>query len=233
MKKLIRLTTVAAVVITLAQTLQAALITGSMGFSGLGVTINTSSAGTATEVTSWINPVVSGTSGTFAPPSPYALANNTPVTFAPVFWNFNMTSPITNFWSVGGFKFEMLSSQIASQGGIPGVSAFVVVQGSDVVSGNGFTPTAYGWSFVMSDPASGGGPPSWSFSASVFSNNSNGAPVVVSKKIGGTTVLSWNDPTFALQAAPAASGTYTNIPGATSPYTNTLTGSQRFFRLKQ
>src|ERR1035438_753879 len=80
MKKLIRLTTVAAVVITLAQTLQAALITGSMGFSGLGVTINTSSAGTATEVTSWINPVVSGTSGTFAPPSPYALANNTPVT---------------------------------------------------------------------------------------------------------------------------------------------------------
>ena len=233
MKKIIRFTTVTAVAIILAQTLQAALITGVTGFSGWGVTFNTGSAGTATAVTSWINPVVSGTSGTFAPPSPFAVANNTPVTFALGNWNFNTTSPITNFWSVGGFKFELLSSQILAQGGTPGVSAFVVVQGSGVVSGNGFTPTAFSWSFTCQDPASGSNPTSWSFSAAINSQNSNGAPVVVSKKIGGTTVLSWNDPTFALQAAPAASGTYTNIPGATSPYTNTLTGSQRFFRLKQ
>jgi uncharacterized repeat protein (TIGR03803 family) len=49
--------------------------------------------------------------------------------------------------------------------------------------------------------------------------------------LANALVLSWNDPTFALQAAPFASGSFTNIPGATSPYTNTTTGPQMFFRL--
>jgi hypothetical protein len=34
-----------------------------------------------------------------------------------------------------------------------------------------------------------------------------------------------------LQSAPTVTGTYTNVPGATSPYTNAITGSQKFFRL--
>jgi len=44
-------------------------------------------------------------------------------------------------------------------------------------------------------------------------------------------VLSWTNAGFHLQAAPEAIGTYTNIPSATSPYTNSLTGPRRFFRL--
>jgi len=44
-------------------------------------------------------------------------------------------------------------------------------------------------------------------------------------------VLSWTDADFQLQAAPEATGTYTNVPNATSPYTNPLTGPRRFFRL--
>ncbi|OQB93629.1 MAG: hypothetical protein BWX84_00479 [Verrucomicrobia bacterium ADurb.Bin118] len=44
-------------------------------------------------------------------------------------------------------------------------------------------------------------------------------------------VLSWTDAGFQLQAAPEATGTYTNVPNATSPYTNPLTGPRRFFRL--
>jgi hypothetical protein len=46
-------------------------------------------------------------------------------------------------------------------------------------------------------------------------------------------VLSWNDPAsaFALQAAPATTGVFTNVPGAASPYTNAITGTQLFFRL--
>jgi hypothetical protein len=35
-----------------------------------------------------------------------------------------------------------------------------------------------------------------------------------------------------LQSAPVISGTFTNLPGATSPYTNAITGSQQYFRLK-
>jgi uncharacterized repeat protein (TIGR03803 family) len=44
-------------------------------------------------------------------------------------------------------------------------------------------------------------------------------------------VLSWTNAAFALQSAPALSGVYTNVPGASSPYTNAATGSQMFFRL--
>ena len=32
---------------------------------------------------------------------------------------------------------------------------------------------------------------------------------------------------------PAITGTFTNIPGATSPYTNVISSGQRFFRLIQ
>ena len=45
-------------------------------------------------------------------------------------------------------------------------------------------------------------------------------------------VLSWTNAGFSLQSAPAIPGTFTNFPGATSPYTNALTTPQQFFRLK-
>jgi len=44
-------------------------------------------------------------------------------------------------------------------------------------------------------------------------------------------VLTWTNPVFALQSATSLLGTYTNVPGAVSPYTNVI-GAQRFFRLK-
>jgi len=52
--------------------------------------------------------------------------------------------------------------------------------------------------------------------------------------IGGKAILSWNDPglSFSLQAAPAVIGLYSNVPVALSPYTNPITGSRSFFRLK-
>lgn len=31
--------------------------------------------------------------------------------------------------------------------------------------------------------------------------------------------------------APAITGTFTSVPGAARPYTNAISGSQRFFRL--
>jgi len=45
-------------------------------------------------------------------------------------------------------------------------------------------------------------------------------------------VLDWTNTGFNLQSAPAIIGTFTNLPGATSPFTNALTGPQQFFRLK-
>jgi hypothetical protein len=48
----------------------------------------------------------------------------------------------------------------------------------------------------------------------------------------GRVVLTWTDPHFVLQWAPEPTGVYTGVPGTASPYTNSATGSQQFYRLK-
>jgi hypothetical protein len=60
-------------------------------------------------------------------------------------------------------------------------------------------------------------------------------PIPLHLQLAGTNVvLTWNDPSssFSLQAAPIVTGTYTNVTGATSPYTNALKNAQQYFRLK-
>ena len=60
------------------------------------------------------------------------------------------------------------------------------------------------------------------------------APSLNIQLTNGAIVLNWNDPTatYSLQAAPNVDGVYTNVPGATCPYTNVITDSQMFFRLQ-
>ncbi len=48
----------------------------------------------------------------------------------------------------------------------------------------------------------------------------------------GAVILTWNSMAFSLQSAPMLSGTFTYVPGATSPCTNALTASQMYFRLQ-
>jgi hypothetical protein len=59
------------------------------------------------------------------------------------------------------------------------------------------------------------------------------APSLTIQSSGQDVILSWSNPAFSLQTACTVTGTYTNIPGATSPYTNNISGLQQFFRLKQ
>src|SRR5439155_20845861 len=51
---------------------------------------------------------------------------------------------------------------------------------------------------------------------------------------GLNVILTWptNAAGFTLQSAPAITGTFTNIPGATDAYTNPISGSAKFFRLR-
>jgi len=48
---------------------------------------------------------------------------------------------------------------------------------------------------------------------------------------GGFVTLTWSDPSFSLQAAPAATGTYTNVPGAVSGYTEAAGDAAKFYRV--
>ena len=175
MKKMLKFAGALAVAFALTQTIQAVPVTGAIGFHG-SVTYDTSSAGDAHQVTSWITPLTGTSSGSFA-----GIAGNTAATFAAGIWNFAYGGPgINNFWSVGGFSFQLLSSFVFAQGGTPGQNGFVVVNGTGIVTGNGYTPTSMFWSFTSQDPATGSNPDTWTFSAS---SNANGVPD------GGATVM--------------------------------------------
>lgn len=50
-------------------------------------------------------------------------------------------------------------------------------------------------------------------------------------KVAGNVILTWEDPSFALQASGQAAGPYTNVPGAVSPFTVYPTNEMGFFRL--
>jgi hypothetical protein len=147
--------TAVALVVT-AQVSQAVPISGSIGFTGQA-SYDTGSVGTANEVTHWFNTAVNGTSGSFD-----ILALNSPATlFSP--WAFDTTTPINDFWTAGGFSFELLSSSIITQG--PG---FVFVTGTGIVSGPaGYDATTFDWNFSsQGNPVTTGSPLTWTFSAS-------------------------------------------------------------------
>ena len=94
------------------QQAQAAGITGDITFTGT-VNLNTTSAGTATQVTAWHglaagNPQVQDVDGDFAT----FVTPGDGVTFVHL-WSFN-SGAIPSFWSVDGFTFDLTSSSIAS-----------------------------------------------------------------------------------------------------------------------
>ena len=49
--------------------------------------------------------------------------------------------------------------------------------------------------------------------------------------VNKAVVLSWSDPSLSLYAAPTLTSVFTNIPSATSPYTNAITGEQQYFQV--
>ena len=51
------------------------------------------------------------------------------------------------------------------------------------------------------------------------------------QKLNNQLLLSWTNANLTLQTGPAATGASTNLPAATSPYTNPFTAPQQFFRL--
>jgi hypothetical protein len=58
------------------------------------------------------------------------------------------------------------------------------------------------------------------------------SPIPLSiQQVGSNAVLTWSNPQFNLQASSLVTGNYTNVPGATSPYTNAASADQKYFRL--
>jgi hypothetical protein len=67
--------------------------------------------------------------------------------------------------------------------------------------------------------------------AAVTGNSLSPIPLSIERN-GANLTLRWTNPVFSLQASPCASGPFTNVPGATTPFTTPSSGPARFFRLR-
>jgi protein with PEP-CTERM/exosortase system signal len=146
------------------QQARATPITGNINFAG-SVTFDTHSLLTATTVTSWINThVEAGGTGNFA-----GIPVNPAATFtAP--WVFDsgggVGGPHPALWSVAGYTFDLLSSTVTQR-----TATSLTIEGTGIVSGNGFDPTAMSWSYTTQN--AGGG------TRVIFSFSANGVAVAV------------------------------------------------------
>ena len=57
-------------------------------------------------------------------------------------------------------------------------------------------------------------------------------PTLAIQKQGANVIISWNPATGVLQSATSEGGPYSDILGSTSPYTNAVSGTQQFFRVR-
>ncbi|MGH8099949.1 MAG: PEP-CTERM sorting domain-containing protein [Chthoniobacterales bacterium] len=64
--------------------------------------------------------------------------------------------PIPNFWSVGSFTFDLVTSAVILQGFDDNGNGYLDVAGTGIASGNGFTPTVGVWRFTRQDPSAQG-----------------------------------------------------------------------------
>jgi hypothetical protein len=72
---------------------------------------------------------------------------------------------------------------------------------------------------------------SWYYTTIKYSSSLPPPVTLDYQRIDSQLVLSWTNAGSNLQSAPSLTGTFTNIPGARSPYTNSLAPPQQFFRL--
>jgi len=156
-KKLIGALALAAGLVTAAQ---ATPITGFIQFAG-SVAFDTTSLATATRVDTWFDVfgnagfsnVTKGSTGIFA-----AIAPGTQATMGtPYIFNPSTSTPA--LWFVGGFTFDLSSSTLVTQN-----AAELTIEGTGIVSGNGFTPTNMSWMFTTQN-SSGTDQAMFSFSA--------------------------------------------------------------------
>jgi hypothetical protein len=57
-------------------------------------------------------------------------------------------------------------------------------------------------------------------------------PTLNITEAGTNAILTWSDPSYSLYSAATVTNTFTKVTGATSPYTNGMTGRQKYFRLQ-
>ena len=126
-------------------------VIGNITISG-GATYD-SILGTATTVTGFSNPIVQSVDGDLAT----TVSTGNAVAFTTPFV-FGVSTSYATLYSVGGWNFELLTSQIDFQN-----PNFLAISGTGEFTGNGYLPTPAEFFFTSQSPKAGG---TYSFSAS-------------------------------------------------------------------
>lgn len=153
--------------------LQANPITGSIAMGG-EFDLNNVSLGSATEASGWPLVYVLADSGSFK-----SIPAFTAVSMAPSAWVFapEPGQSLNALWNVGGFTFDFTGDSVNASGN------FLSVNGYGTISANGYDSTPFTWNLSAEEPANGGGP--WQFA---FSAAAGAAPGGGSVPDGGLTV---------------------------------------------
>jgi hypothetical protein len=112
-------------------------ISGNINFAG-GAHFDSTHLGSATMVTSWDMAIVINADDDFGSVAPL-----TPVTFVTPYV-FNPPTAYASLWTVGGFTFSLVNSNIDAQ-----TNKKLTIFGNGFVSGNGFDQTPGTWSFSV------------------------------------------------------------------------------------
>jgi len=123
---------------------QADYINGSIQLSG-NMTVDSGSADTATKAVAWDSVVVNSLSGTFVTDG--IMNQYDSVNLTAQIWSFTTATPITSFWQVDGYNFDLSSSAIQIQSG-----GYLSINLVGTVSGNGSLLTDMTGDLVISDP---------------------------------------------------------------------------------
>lgn len=134
------------------QQAQGAMINGAITFAG-GAVYDTMSLATATRVDAFSVVTVQSRDGDF---SGFVNVGDSVTMAMP--WIFTPSTPTPGLWSVGGFTYDLSSSNVVLQN-----ADFLVIEGTGTIMGNGFDPTEGTWSFTSQSPDANG---IFSFSAS-------------------------------------------------------------------
>jgi hypothetical protein len=130
------------------------------------------------------------------------------------------------------YNADLMTFAYSSQGEVSWTNRYYGPQNLQNEYGAALTCDPNGYA-ILTAQAWGNGPPPDMVLIKYASTNLNPPPVLTIERNASEIVLSWTDAAFALQSAPTITGTFTNVPGATSPFTNVIAGGQRFFRLMQ
>ena len=125
------------------QQAQAVPITGTLQLGG-GVQFDSSSLNMAHRVNVWFDSNGNAGHSTVQPGNTGTFASILPGTQADMAqpWIFNPSTPTPHLWSVAGFTFNLMSSTIMTQN-----AHELDIEGSGIVSGNGFDATNMDWAF--------------------------------------------------------------------------------------